>query len=200
MKCICISNSQKFKCFLLFPLLIPHVLLFFYKRNDLIHADLERYNMLCNINLKNELICFIYFISCHKTYRNVFYYRIGKWHYLLSYLKAVENCVISTSEIGGGLFIQHGAATYIAAKRIGKNCYINQCVTLGYSNKVDHPILLDNVSVKAGAKVIGKVTVGNNVIVGANAVVVKSVPDNCTVVGVPAYIIRRDGIKAKQYL
>lgn len=48
-------------------------------------------------------------------------------------------------------------------------------------------------SPKAGAKVLGKITIGNNVIIGANAVVVKDVPDNCTIVGVPAYIIKKEG-------
>jgi len=61
-------------------------------------------------------------------------------------------------------------------------------------------VILDNVVVHAGAKIIGAVTVGNNVIVGANAVVVKSVPDDCTVVGVPAYIIKRNGIKMRENL
>lgn len=62
-----------------------------------------------------------------------------------------------------------------------------------YTNKTDAPTILDNVSIKAGAKVLGKITIGNNVIIGANAVVVKDVPDNCTVVGVPAYIIKKEG-------
>lgn len=52
----------------------------------------------------------------------------------------------------------------------------------------------------AGAKVLGKVTIGDNSIVGANAVVVKDVPPNCTVVGVPAYIIKRDGKKVHEDL
>jgi serine O-acetyltransferase len=60
---------------------------------------------------------------------------------------------------------------------------------------------LDNVRIGAGAKVIGKVVVGNNCIIGANAVIVKDVPDNCTVVGVyPVYIVRRDGVKVKEIL
>ena len=73
-------------------------------------------------------------------------------------------------------------------------------MTIGYSNATDAPVLLDNVQVKAGAKIIGKVTVGNNCIVGANAVVVKDVPDNCTVVGVPAYIVKKDGINVRMSL
>jgi serine O-acetyltransferase len=102
---------------------------------------------------------------------------------------------ISTKDIGEGLFIQHGFATIIAAKSVGKNCWINQQVTIGFSNVTDCPVIGDNVTINAGAKIIGKVTMGNNSTAGANAVVVKDVPENCTVVGVPAYIVRRNGIK-----
>ena len=102
---------------------------------------------------------------------------------------------ILTDKIGKGLFIQHGFATIIAAKSIGDNCWINQQVTIGFSNKTASPEINDNVTINAGAKVIGGVTVGKNSIIGANAVVVKNVPDNCTVVGVPAQIIRRNGIR-----
>jgi serine O-acetyltransferase len=58
----------------------------------------------------------------------------------------------------------------------------------------------DNVRIMAGAKVIGNITIGNNSTVGANAVVVKDVPPNCTVVGVPAYIVRRDGVRTHEKL
>ncbi|MEI2749907.1 MAG: hypothetical protein V9E88_14245 [Ferruginibacter sp.] len=98
------------------------------------------------------------------------------------------------------MFIQHGFATVIAARSIGRNCWINQQVTIGFSNKDDCPVLEDNVTINAGAKVIGGIKVGKNSIVGANAVVVKNVPENCVVVGVPAYIVKRDGQKVKQEL
>ncbi|WP_429394402.1 serine O-acetyltransferase [Mucilaginibacter lappiensis] len=106
---------------------------------------------------------------------------------------------IHTQDIGPGLYIQHGFATIITAKSIGKDCWINQQVTIGF-NGADSPVIKDNVTIRAGAKVIGNVTVGGNSIVGANAVVVKNVPGNSTVVGVPAYIIKRDGIKVKESL
>lgn len=102
---------------------------------------------------------------------------------------------ILTPDIGEGLFIQHGFSTIIAAESIGKNCWINQQVTIGFNNKNERPTLLDNVTVYAGAKIIGGVEVGENSIVGANAVVVKNVPQNCTVVGIPASIIKCNGKK-----
>ena len=108
-------------------------------------------------------------------------------------MKPMENCYIDCEDIGPGLFIQHGFSTVIAARKIGKNCWINQQVTIGYANERDQPTICDNVKIHAGAKVIGNVTIGDNSIVGANAVVVKDVPPNCTVVGVPAYIVKKDG-------
>lgn len=108
----------------------------------------------------------------------------------------MPNLFINTKNIGPGLFIQHGFSTMISASKIGKNCRINQQVTIGYSHKkTDSPIIGDNVLIGAGAKVIGAVTIGNNSKVGANAVVVKNVPPNCTVVGVPARIVRKDGLR-----
>ena len=105
---------------------------------------------------------------------------------------------LRADHIGPGLFIQHGFSTTIGAKSVGKDCWINQQVTIGYSNDSDSPTIKDNVVIYAGAKVIGNVTVGNNSIVGANAVVIKNIPDNCTVFPVPAYVVKRFGIKKEK--
>ena len=91
-------------------------------------------------------------------------------------------------------------ATIVHAKSIGKNCSINQQVTIGFNGAGKFPVIGDNVSIRAGAKVLGDIVLGDNVIVGAGAVVTKSVPPNCVVVGVPAYIIKRDGIRCKEEL
>lgn len=73
---------------------------------------------------------------------------------------------------------------------MGKNCWVNQGVNIGYTNRTDCPTIGDNVRISAGAAVLGNVHIGNNVIVAANAVVTKDVPDNCVVGGVPAKIIK----------
>lgn len=86
------------------------------------------------------------------------------------------------------MFIQHGFATIISAKEIGSDCWINQQVTIGHTQN-GNPVIGNGVRITAGAKVIGPVTVGDNVVVGANAVVVKNVPKNKVVGGVPAKII-----------
>ena len=66
---------------------------------------------------------------------------------------------IHTPKIGPGLFIQHGFATIIAAKSIGANSWINQNVTIGYTNKADHPAIGNNVMICAGAIIIGNVSI-----------------------------------------
>jgi len=155
-----------------------------------------------NIGTKHSTVPALFFLLMNKKeFRNVYYYRLGKIGLLLNVLlPKVGTLFITTSDIGPGFFVQHGFATIISAKSVGRNFWINQQVTVGFSNNTDCPVILDNVVVHAGAKIIGDITVGNNVIVGANAVVVKNVPDNCTVVGVPAYIVKRNGIKVREKL
>ena len=101
--------------------------------------------------------------------------------------------------IGKGLFIDHGAGVIIGETAIvGNNVTLYQGVTLGGTGKETgqrHPPLEDNVMVSAGAKIIGSFTVGENSKIGAGSVVLKPVPPNCTVVGVPGRIVKRDNKK-----
>ena len=83
------------------------------------------------------------------------------------------------------------------AEYIGKNCWINQQVTIGYKGQGRPPIIGDNVMITCGAKVLGSITIGNNVVIGANAVVVKDVEDDSTMVGIPAKKIRKKVIYEK---
>lgn len=127
-----------------------------------------------------------------RAFRNLLYYRVGPLRRLLSWcLPGYDHLQITTprSKLGGGLIIQHGFATIISAESIGRNCKIYQQVTIGYNHRQKAPVLGDNVEVCCGAKIIGGVHVGNNVLVGANAVVVKDVPDNSIVAGIPAEVI-----------
>lgn len=104
----------------------------------------------------------------------------------------MDTLYIDAFEIGGGLYIQHGFATMIAAKSIGENFWVNQQVTIGYNGQGDPPVIGDNVMVTCGAKVLGQIHVGNHVTIGANAVVIRDVPDNCVVGGVPAKILKQN--------
>lgn len=104
-----------------------------------------------------------------------------------------------TAEIGEGTRFGYGGigvVVHVKAK-IGKNCVIGQNVTIGSRGNI--PVIGDNVYISPGAKCIGG-KIGNNVVVGANAVVVKEVPDNCVVAGVPAKILSTDISKYKSYL
>ena len=183
--------------------LTPHFLVMMLSSNRaLIGKDLDRWGQIMfgkkpdtpfrRIGLLTRLMTF------NPEYRNLFYHRVGLAGLPLSVLcRPMSTLFIHCKKIGPGLFIQHGFSTIIAAAEIGENCWINQQVTLGYSNDTDRPSLGNNVTISAGAKVIGRVTIGENSKVGANAVVVKNVPANVTVVGVPAYIVRKDGIKTR---
>jgi len=97
------------------------------------------------------------------------------------------------AKIGEGLFIDHGMGVVIGeTTEIGDSCHLYQGVTLGgTSTKKEkrHPTLKDNVSVGAGAKLIGAITIGENASIGAGSVVVTNVPPNATVVGVPGHIV-----------
>ena len=101
--------------------------------------------------------------------------------------------------IGKGLFIDHGAGVIIGETAIvGNNVTLYQGVTLGGTGKETgkrHPTLEDNVMVSAGAKIIGSFTVGENSKIGAGSVVLEAVPPNCTVVGVPGRIVKRNNQK-----
>jgi len=99
--------------------------------------------------------------------------------------------------IGRGFFIDHGMGVVIGETTIiGDNVTLYQGVTLGGAGKGTgkrHPTLGDDVVVGCGARVLGNITVGSDVRIGAGSVVVQSVPDDCTVVGVPARVIRESG-------
>lgn len=103
------------------------------------------------------------------------------------------------AKIGRGFFIDHGMGVVIGETAIvGNGVTIFQEVTLGGTGKERgkrHPTLGDNIVVGAGAKILGNIEIGDNSYVGANAVVVKSVPPNSTVVGVPGRVTKQDGKK-----
>lgn len=103
--------------------------------------------------------------------------------------------------IGRRFFIDHGTGVVIGeTTEIGDDCTIYQGVTLGGTGKDKgkrHPTLGNHVMVGAGAKVLGPIHIGNNVRIAAGAVVLTDIPDNCTAVGIPAKVVRRNGEKVE---
>ena len=103
------------------------------------------------------------------------------------------------AQIGQGVFIDHGMGVVIGETAIiGDRCLIYQGVTLGGTGKETgkrHPTLGENVVVGGGAKVLGNIQIGNEVRIGAGSVVLRDVPSDCTVVGIPGRIVYRSGVK-----
>ncbi len=103
------------------------------------------------------------------------------------------------AKIGKRLFIDHGAGVVIGeTAEIGDDCVLYQGVTLGGTGKGKgkrHPTLGNNVMVGCGAKVLGPFKVGDNAKIAANAVVLDAVPPNSTAVGVPARVVRQNGVR-----
>ena len=136
----------------------------------------------------------------------IVWYRIANWCYrhkipffptlLWRIMYIIFNSSVPAScVIGKGSIFAYGGIGVVVHSRaiIGKKCMIGQGVTIGgKSGWYEVPIIGDNVYISAGARIIGPIAIGSNVIIGANSVVVKDVPDNCIVAGVPAKIIKEN--------
>jgi serine O-acetyltransferase len=120
----------------------------------------------------------------------------GRWvSHVGRFLTGIE--IHPAAVLGAGLFIDHGMGVVIGeTAEVGENVSILQGVTLGGTSvkrEKRHPTIGDNVSIGAGAKVIGGFTIGAGSRIGAGSVVVREVPENCVVVGVPGRITFRNG-------
>lgn len=117
--------------------------------------------------------------------------------HLARFLTGIE--IHPGAQIGRGVFIDHGMGVVIGETAIvGDYTIIYQGVTLGGTGKETgkrHPTLGENVVVGGGAKVLGNIQIGNDVRIGAGSVVLKDVPSNCTVVGIPGRVVYRSGVK-----
>ena len=145
-------------------------------------------------------------ITCYSGVQALIIYRFTHllWRYKLYWLARFISTLarwITGIEIHPGavigrrFFIDHGMGVVIGeTSEIGDDCMMYHGVTLGGTSwdKVKrHPTLKDGVIIGAGAKILGPITLGKNVRVGSNSVVVRSVDDNCTVVGIPGRVLKK---------
>jgi serine O-acetyltransferase len=143
----------------------------------------------------------------------IYLYRIGNWLYkhkipiipnlfwALTFL-IFNSHVPYSAQIGKNTKFAYGGIGCVVHNRaiIGENCTIGSNVTIGgKSQRYEVPIIKDNVYIATGAKILGNVVIGSGSIIGANAVVVKDVPERCIVAGVPAIVIR-ENINVKEYI
>jgi serine O-acetyltransferase len=145
---------------------------------------------------------------CYSGLHALWFYRCNHWlwghnFFLLArwlsqvarFLTGIE--IHPGAQIGRRFFIDHGLGVVIGETAIvGDDVLLYQGVTLGGTGKEQgkrHPTLLDNVVVGGGAKILGNITIGRNCRIGAGSVVLRDVPDDSTVVGVPGHVIFRQG-------
>lgn len=157
-------------------------------------------------NLLEVLLCYpglhaiIFHRIAHFFYRRRLFLIARLISHLSRFLTQIE--IHPGAKIGEGLFIDHGAGVVIGeTTEIGDNVTIYQGVTLGGTGKEKgkrHPTIGNNVVISTGAKILGSITVGDNSKIGAGSVVLKNVPPNSTVVGVPGRVVVRDGQRVSE--
>ena len=157
----------------------------YFKTDYSLYYPQSREILLSNVLLRAELQGILLYRISHQYYLkenlNCDYYSL-----LGRYLSGFE--IYYSANIGKYFKIYHGLGSVIGARVVrGEYCIIHQGVTFGDKNGM-RPIIKDNVIIYAGAKILGGITVNNNAIIGANAVCINDVPENCMAVGVPAKI------------
>ena len=147
-------------------------------------------------------------LLCYAGLHAVWFYRVNHWlwnhrlglaaRWLSQFARFLTGIEIHPgAKIGRRLFIDHGMGVVIGeTTTVGDDVTLYQGVTLGGTGKEHgkrHPTIEDGVVVGGGAKILGNITIGKNCRIGAGSIVLRNVPDNSTVVGVPAHIIFREG-------
>ena len=160
------------------------------ERDPAIHSSLE-------VFLYPSFKVMLHYRIAHRLYQNGHFF-LARW---ISQ-RAVRKTGIEIhpgAVIGDNFFIDHGNGVIIGETAVvGNNVTLYQGVTLGGTGKEHgkrHPTIGDNVMISAGAKIIGSFKIGENSKIGAGSVVIEEVPPNCTVVGVPGRIVRRNNQK-----
>ena len=190
--------KEKILQWILFIFLIPADMLYSFSKNrNIIDKDIEKY-LGETPYARASFVSLNYLLVYTKAFRNIFYFRTRKSILLRNISKLLIKPLATIEiegEIGEGFHISHNYAV-IHPEKAGKNLSVGHGVTIGKgSDSVEghaYPIIGDNVSISTNAVVFGHITIGNNVRIGAGAIVNKDIPDHCTVVGNPFRIIKRD--------
>ncbi len=126
----------------------------------------------------------------YPEFRSVVYSRLRNRFRIIPmmFFRGQTACHINSAHIGEGLVILHGFSTIINCESMGKNNIVFQQITIGW-NKGKTPVIGEGCVFCCGCKVLGGITIGNNVTIGAGAIVIRDVPDNAIVVGNPARIV-----------
>ena len=153
--------------------------------------------------LANPRLCFTvnlrhYEYWSNRKVRDPFTVMLTAWHYFVhKHLSYKLGFTLYKNQFGPGLYIMHyGTIVVNPACRIGANCNINAGVNIGMGGSV----IGNDCYISPGAKIVKPVHIGNHVVIGANAVVTKDIPDDCMVAGVPAKIIKRFDAESQKWV
>lgn len=174
----------------------PHALCYACSKNKKhIAADVAAYK----VEYKGGSL--LSFLTFNRSFRTLFYHRIGGISKIISWFAPgqVTLTIPKTTKVGDGVLLFHSYGTILNAREIGDGCRIVCNITLG-DKKGKTPIIGKRVEILPGAVIAGDVTIGDNCVIGPNAVVYKSIPANCVVVGNPAYILKQDGVVVNEKL
>lgn len=165
------------------------------KSKSLIEKDLQvngekRHS---NTYARKGLKTYFFVLIRDKYYRSLFYKRIGRNSKWVSWYSPGGSTFLPNCPIGGGCFCIHSYATILHAKSIGDNFSCRQCTTIGIKSDFipgSYPTIGNNVTLGANVVIIGDIHIGDNVVIGAGSVVVKDIPSNSIAVGNPARVIK----------
>ncbi|MCL2106803.1 MAG: serine acetyltransferase [Oscillospiraceae bacterium] len=179
---------------------------------QIIAADMFRYLGRCDKKAirrgrRRGAACFCYYLrksmyaGSRPLLRHTLYYYYS-WRRVRAAFRCGAEIPVFGGDIGGGLHLAHNGAIVVHANAVlGRNVTLSTGVVVGQTlkdGKVLTPVVGNNVYIAPGAKIIGGVRVGNDVVIGANAVVTKDVPDHAVAAGVPARVLSYEG--ARDYL